>query len=113
MIGEDFFPVSVWYSGGTARAPMLSEITEASEARWRADLQQINLTRFNLFFPEKRPFFLENAGYFSMGQPRSVELFFSRRIGIFPVQNGSCVQHLPIRGAVRAGAYARVDIFQP
>ncbi len=47
MIGEDFFPVSVWYSGGTARAPMLSEITEASEARWRTDLQQIKELGFN------------------------------------------------------------------
>ncbi|MEN9838336.1 MAG: hypothetical protein RLZ79_2004 [Pseudomonadota bacterium] len=43
---------------------------------------QVNLDRFNLFFPEKRPFFLENAGVFSVGTPREVELFFSRRIGI-------------------------------
>ena len=51
-------------------------------AQVEVDAQQVNLTRFNLFFPEKRPFFLENAGNFSMGQPRAVELFFSRRIGI-------------------------------
>jgi hypothetical protein len=38
----------------------------------------------NLFFPEKRPFFLENAGYFAVGAPGEVELFFSRRIGIGP-----------------------------
>ena len=42
-------------------------------AQVEVDEQQINLTRFNLFFPEKRPFFLENAGYFSMGRPRSAE----------------------------------------
>lgn len=53
-------------------------------AQVEADEQQINLTRFNLFFPEKRPFFLENAGTFSAGTPQSVELFFSRRIGIGP-----------------------------
>ncbi|HSF19947.1 MAG TPA: DUF5916 domain-containing protein [Vicinamibacteria bacterium] len=57
-------------------------------AQVEVDDQQINLTRFNLFFPEKRPFFLENAGTFSMGtgdfQGRSLELFFSRRIGIGP-----------------------------
>jgi len=47
-----------------------------------ADDQQINLDRFNLFFPEKRPFFLENAGFFSVGNAGEVELFFSRRIGI-------------------------------
>ena len=34
------------------------------------DEQQINLTRFNLLFPEKRPFFLENRGLFAVGRPR-------------------------------------------
>jgi len=51
-------------------------------AQVEADEQQINLTRFNLFFPEKRPFFLENAGTFAFGTPQSVDLFFSRRVGI-------------------------------
>jgi hypothetical protein len=53
-------------------------------AQVEVDEQQINLDRFNLFFPEKRPFFLENAGLFTAGQPGQVELFFSRRIGIGP-----------------------------
>ncbi len=53
-------------------------------AQVEADDFQINLNRFNIFFPEKRPFFLENAGYFSVGVPEEVELFFSRRIGIGP-----------------------------
>jgi beta-galactosidase len=43
----DFFPFSVWYSGGKARAPMLSQITPASEAEWRADLEQIKALGFN------------------------------------------------------------------
>ncbi len=51
-------------------------------AQVEVDEQQINLTRFNLFFPEKRPFFLENAGLFAVGSSQEVELFFSRRIGI-------------------------------
>ena len=51
-------------------------------AQVEADEQQVNLDRFSLFFPEKRPFFLENAGLFSVGEPEEVELFFSRRIGI-------------------------------
>ena len=50
-------------------------------AQVEVDDQQINLDRFALFFPEKRPFFLENAGLFSVGQPGSIEVFFSRRIG--------------------------------
>ena len=32
----DFFPFAVWYSGGTARAPMLSELTPASRDAWPA-----------------------------------------------------------------------------
>jgi hypothetical protein len=53
-------------------------------AQVEVDEIQINLDRFNLFFPEKRPFFLENAGLFAMGEPGEVELFFSRRIGLGP-----------------------------
>ena len=53
-------------------------------AQVEVDEQQMNLDRFNLFFPEKRPFFLENAGLFTVGTPGEVELFFSRRIGIGP-----------------------------
>ena len=51
-------------------------------AQVEVDEQRTNLTRFPLFFPEKRPFFLENAGSFSAGTPQAVDLFFSRRIGI-------------------------------
>jgi Domain of unknown function (DUF5916) len=53
-------------------------------AQVEVDDQQVNLDRFNLFFPEKRPFFLENAGFFTVGNPGEVDLFFSRRIGIGP-----------------------------
>jgi hypothetical protein len=53
-------------------------------AQVEADELQINLDRFNLFFPEKRPFFLENAGLFSVGVPQELELFYSRRIGLGP-----------------------------
>ena len=51
-------------------------------AQVEADDQQINLTRFPLFFPEKPPFFLENASTFQFGAPQEVDLFFSRRIGL-------------------------------
>ena len=50
-------------------------------AQVEVDDQQLNLTRFSLNFPEKRPFFLENAGFFSVGGG-GADLFFSRRIGI-------------------------------
>lgn len=51
-------------------------------AQVEVDDQRVNLTRFPVFFPEKRPFFLENAGVFSAGTPQAVDLFFTRRIGI-------------------------------
>lgn len=65
-------------------------------AQVEVDEQQVNLDRFSLFFPEKRPFFLENAGLFAVGDPGAVELFFSRRIGIGP--DG---QAIPILGGAR------------
>lgn len=42
-----FLPISVWYSGGKARAPMLSEITEHSQSEWKHDLEQIKTLGFN------------------------------------------------------------------
>lgn len=58
-------------------------------AQVEVDQQQVNLTRFSLFFPEKREFFLENAGIFEFGtpappgmQPPLMKAFFSRRIGL-------------------------------
>ena len=75
-------------------------------AQVEVDEQQINLDRFNLFFPEKRAFFLENAGQFSVGSPGEVDLFFSRRIGI--ADNGSLV---PIIGGARvSGKIGRTNI---
>jgi len=64
-------------------------------AQAEVDDQQVNLTRFSLFFPEKRAFFLENAGTFSVGSGRSAELFFSRRIGL------SSGQEVPIHAGAR------------
>ncbi len=51
-------------------------------AQVESDNVQINLTRFNLFFPEKREFFLERAGLFTFGDQREAEAFFSRQIGL-------------------------------
>jgi len=65
-------------------------------AQVEVDEQRTNLTRFPLFFPEKRPFFLENAGTFSAGTPQAVDLFFTRRIGI-----DTLGQPVPILGGGR------------
>lgn len=75
-------------------------------AQVEVDEQQINLDRFNLFFPEKRPFFLENAGLFAVGNPGQAELFFSRRIGI-----GATGETIPIVGGARlSGRVGPVNI---
>ncbi len=76
------------------------------------DQEQVNLTRFSLFLPEKREFFLENAGVFQFGDQgsystrtgatnRDFSLFHSRRIGLAP--NGS---PLPILGGGRVSGTA-------
>ena len=68
-------------------------------AQSEVDEQQVNLTRFPLFFPEKRDFFLENSGQFTIsnqGTDRLMDLFFSRRIGL-----SSAGQPIPIVGGAR------------
>ena len=72
-------------------------------AQVEADEQQVNLTRFSLFFPEKRDFFLENGGIFNFGATQGAFagvteaplLFYSRNIGLV---NSSVV---PIRAGGR------------
>ena len=61
-------------------------------AQVESDQEQVNLTRFSLYFPEKREFFLEGAEVFNFGGAESrrsrggsssgIRLFYSRRIGI-------------------------------
>ena len=64
------------------------------------DVQQFNLTPYKLFFPEKRQFFLENAGVFAfpLGLGNNADqLFFSRQIGIDPITG----QQVPINGGAK------------
>ena len=113
---------------GTGMTLDLTANTDFSEVE--ADVQQVNLTRFSLFFPEKRDFFLENSGVFRFGPPEDARrrrfrssfglgannlgggqsrgndllLFFSRRIGLS--SDGGAI---PVRGGGRltgrSGAY--------
>jgi len=78
-------------------------------AQAEADNEQVNLTRFPLFFPEKRDFFLENAGQFNVGTTGSgqrADLFFTRRIGI----DESGEQVPIIAGARMTGKVGQNDI---
>jgi uncharacterized protein DUF5916 len=67
-----------------AVAPTLTlDLTANTDfAQVEADRQVVNLTRFPLFFPEKRPFFLESSGIFDFGHRERTQLFYSRRIGL-------------------------------
>ena len=101
----DFLPevgLDVKYGLGSQLALDLTVNTDFAQVE--ADDEQINLTRFSLFFPEKREFFLENATVFQFGPGttggfgrdfRDLIPFFSRRIGI---SRGNLV---PILGGAR------------
>ena len=87
--GFDFEPKG----GGDAFYRITPELTLALTAftdfaETEVDSRQISLDRFPLFFPEKRDFFLEGAGYFAFGpggeDTPDVLPFFSRRIGLDP-----------------------------
>ena len=102
--GDTEYPSDV---GVDAKITLTSSLTldlttNTDFAQVEVDEQRTNLTRFPLFFPEKRPFFLENAGTFAAGSPRSADLFFSRKIGISPGGNA-----VPILGGGRLSGKVR------
>jgi hypothetical protein len=102
----DDFEVGLDVKYGVTPSLTLDATYNTDFAQVEADEQQINLDRFNLFFPEKRPFFLENSGLFSVGDAELVQLFFSRRIGIGP---GG--QPIPIDGGLRlSGKAGRTNV---
>ena len=94
---------------GLTRGLTLDLTVNTDFAQVESDEQQVNLTRFSLFFPEKREFFLEGQGIFSFagseGEPDDTPLlFFSRRVGL----NGDeAVRiHAGARVSGRAGPYS-------
>src|SRR5262249_6753141 len=95
---------------------LLADVTYNTDfAQVEADQQQVNLTRFNLNFPEKRDFFLENSGAFTFAgatggtvsataQPDNTPaLFYSRRIGLVGSQAVPILAGERVSG--RAGKY--------
>jgi hypothetical protein len=88
-------------------------------AETEVDTRQINLTRFRLFYPEKRSFFLEDAGIFEFAKPGSGGMgmfmgsdlipFFSRRIGL--IQGFTQDYEIPLRiGQKLTGKLGRFDV---
>ncbi len=87
-------------------------------AQVEADDQMINLTRFSLFFPEKRQFFLERASIFDFNTGVSNTLFYSRRIGlneeeIIPIIGGARLIGRQGPLGYRSYGYADDKIRQP
>ena len=81
--------VGVDFKYGLTRSLIADVTVNTDFAQVEEDIQQINLTRFSLFFPEKRDFFLEGQGIFAFGGSSArfgggdvPTLFFSRRIGL-------------------------------
>jgi hypothetical protein len=71
------------------------------------DLQPFNITPFKVFIPEKRQFFLENAGVFNFALSDTDQLFFSRQIGIDPVTGNQ----VPINGGAKlTGTLGRLEL---
>ena len=96
---------------GLTRGLILDATVRTDFAQVEEDLQQVNLTRFSVFFPEKRDFFIEGQGIFDFGgvqagnSPGDVPLlFFSRQIGL---SQGQAVPVLGGGGSPAApGAYS-------
>lgn len=104
---------------GLARGLTLDFSYNTDFSQVESDEQQVNLTRFNLFFPERREFFLEGQGIFAFGGAEqggrrggpaneTPVLFFSRRIGLEEIDDET--RAVPIRTGVRltgkAGSYS-------
>jgi len=71
------------------------------------DLEPFNITPFKVFIPEKRQFFLENAGVFNFEIGDQDQLFFSRQIGIDPITG----QQVPINGGAKlTGTLGRLEL---
>lgn len=85
--GSEKFDAGLDVKYGVSSNLTLDLTANTDFAQVEADVEQINLTRFPLFFPEKREFFLESASTFQFGEqnffgPPPIQLFYSRRIGI-------------------------------
>jgi hypothetical protein len=100
--------VDVFYSPTPGLRSVLTVNTDFAQTE--VDQRQVNLTRFSLFFPEKRDFFLDGAPYFAFGSPLSGDLivnpFFSRRIGLTASGTPQTINY----GAKLTGQMGRQDV---
>ena len=100
---------------GSLTSGLTAEMTINTDfAQAEVDEATVNLSRFPLFFPEKREFFLERAGIFEFGlggrrggaAERNLQMFFSRRIGLTDDR-----RPVPVLGGVKVtGQAAGLDV---
>ncbi|MFN7917947.1 MAG: DUF5916 domain-containing protein [Vicinamibacterales bacterium] len=100
--------LDVFYSPTPGLRSVLTVNTDFAQTE--VDQRQVNLTRFSLFFPEKRDFFLDGAPYFAFGSPSNGDLivnpFFSRRIGLTPSGTPQTINY----GGKVTGQVGRQDV---
>src|SRR5713226_8069002 len=108
--GQDpLFPLTggVDFKYGLTSKLVLNLTANTDFADTDVDLEPFNLTPFKVFIPEKRQFFLENAGIFNFDMGDQDQLFFSRQIGIDPITG----QQVPINGGAKlTGAFGRTEL---
>ena len=115
VAGTGYTPgTSPLYTGGVdvklgLRSNLVANFTVNTDfADADVDTQTFNLTPYKLFYPEKRQFFLENAGVFSFPLGGETDnLFFSRQIGIDPITG----EEVPVNGGAKiTGALGKFEL---
>ena len=80
--GKPDFEAGLDLKYGITKSLIMDVTVNTDFAQVEADDQQINLTRYSLYFPEKRMFFLEQSSIFDFSLGGRSNLFYSRRIGL-------------------------------
>ncbi len=113
----DLDPAGVSVDGGADLFYRLSpQVTAALTintdfAEAEVDDRRVNLSRFPLFFPEKRDFFIEESGVFEFGGiRRSPRPYYSRRIGIVGGQQKDILAGIRLTGRQGAARFGLLDV---
>ncbi|PYQ64470.1 MAG: hypothetical protein DMF53_07395 [Acidobacteria bacterium] len=112
--GEGFSKEDAGFDLSYNLTPQLGAVLTVNTdfAETEVDARQINLTRFPLFFPEKRAFFLEGSNLFEFGSGLSEELipFYSRRVGLVEGQVVPLDAGLKVLGRAGRWSIAALDV---
>ena len=112
---EDDTSVSKLKFGGDAKIPIGNSLNldltiNPDFSQVEVDEQIVNLTRFELFLPEKRQFFIDNSDLFAdFGNSREANPFFSRRVGIASDKDGNTIEN-PIMAGLRLSGKLTNDL---